>query len=109
MWIDEYVSPSSVHAVTVVVRNRQSAIVEYAYEPGQAALIRAIRMATGSRRCDEKHRTTLDERAILVGERRANGYLLQAVSEGPRFTGVLKLPHSIVIHRIVSHQSSRPG
>jgi hypothetical protein len=28
---------------------------------------------------DEEHRATLDKRAVLVGKRRANGYLLQAV------------------------------
>jgi hypothetical protein len=63
-------------------------------------------MATGIRCCYEEHGAALNERTVLVGKRRANGYLLQAVSQWPRFTGVLKLPHPIVIHRIVSHQSS---
>ena len=56
---------------------------------------------------DEKHRAPLNKRAVLVGKCGANGYLLQAVSQEPRFTGVLKLPHSIVIQRIVCHHSSR--
>jgi len=60
-------------------------------------------MAMGISGCYEKHRATLDKRTVLVGKRRANSYLLQTVSQGPRFTGVLKLPHSIVIHRIVCH------
>src|SRR5438132_838465 len=107
MGIDAYVSPSSVHAIAVIVRNGKSAIVEDAHEPGQAALVRAIGMAIGVSCRYEKHRTTLNERAVLVGKRRADRDLLQAVGEGARFTDVLKLPHSLVIHRIVSHHSSR--
>jgi len=63
-------------------------------------------MTTGISCRYEKHRATLNERAVLVGKRRANGYLCQPVSQGPRFTGILQLAHAIVIHRIVSHQSS---
>ena len=37
-------------------------------------------MATGIRCRYEEHRATLDERAVFVGKRRANGHLLQAVS-----------------------------
>jgi hypothetical protein len=51
---------------------------------------------------DEEHRTALDECAVLVGKRRANGYLLQPVGQEPRFTDILELSHAIVIHRIVS-------
>jgi hypothetical protein len=36
-------------------------------------------MATGISGCYEKHRTTLNERAVLVGKGRVDGYLLQAV------------------------------
>ena len=61
-------------------------------------------------RCrNEEHRATLNERAILFGKRRAAGHLLQAVGQSPRFTGVLELPHSLVIHRIVSHPILQVG
>jgi hypothetical protein len=36
-------------------------------------------MAVGVGCRDEKHRATLNKRAILFGKRRANGHLLQAV------------------------------
>ena len=64
-------------------------------------------MATGIGCGDEEHRAALYECAVLVGKRRAYGHLLQSVGQGPRFAGVLKLPHSFVIHRIVCHHSSR--
>ena len=66
-------------------------------------------MAVGIRCRNEEHRATLNERAILFGKRRADGHLLQAVGQSPRFTGVLELPHSLVIHRIVSHPILQVG
>lgn len=106
IWIDQDVAPCSVHAITVVIRNTQSAIIQEAHEPGQAAFIRAVRMAMGISWCDEKHGVTLNKRTVLVGKGCANSHLLQAVRQGPRLARILKLPHAIVIHRIVCHHSS---
>jgi len=107
MGVDEYVSPGSVHAVPVVIRNGQSAIVQDADEPGQAALVGAVGVAVGISGSNEEHRTALNERAVLVGECGTNGYLRQPIGDGPRFARILKLAHSSVIHQIVSHYSAR--
>jgi len=95
------------HAVAVVVRDRQRAIVEHADESGQPALVGAVGLAAGVRRGDEEHRATLDERTVLVGEGHADGDLLQAVGDRPSLADVLQLPHPVVVRRIVCHCSSR--
>jgi hypothetical protein len=56
--------------------------------------------------CHKEHRTALDERAVLVGERGTNDRFLEPIGKASRFTHVLELPHSIVVHRIVCHRSS---
>ena len=63
-------------------------------------------MALGIGCRDEEHWTALNECAVFVGKCRANGYLLQAVRQGPGVTDILELPHSFVIQRIVSQLNS---
>ena len=55
-----------VHAVPVVVRERDRVLVEHAHESGLAALVRALRPALGIRGREEEHVARLDERAVVV-------------------------------------------
>src|SRR3990167_2877244 len=106
--IDKHIAPRSVHPVAVVVRNGKSAIVEDAHESGYPALVGAVGVAVGVGRRYEKHGATLNERAVLLREGRANGHLAQAVGYGSRFADVLESPHSVVVHAVDWHHSSRP-
>ena len=70
----EQVAHRQVHAVAVVVRERDRVLVEHADEAGVAALVRALRPAVGVGGGEEEHVHPLDERAVVVVDhRRARG------------------------------------
>ncbi len=69
--VHEHVPRREVHAVAVVARERDRALVEHAHEAGLAALVRALRAPLLVGRGEEEHVPRLDERAVVLVDQRA--------------------------------------
>ena len=99
------VPPRPVHSVAIVIRASQRSAVKHTHEPWQPTLIRAVRAALGVGCRYKKHRAFLDESAVVIRKCCSDNHGLQSVGQSSGVAGILKLPHSIVLHRIFSHGS----
>ena len=91
------ISHRDVHAVPVVVGERDRLLVHDAHESGLAALVRAVRAALFVRRRDEEHVDVLDERRVVLADEVVEQDLFDAVRDPPRVEPVLQLAAAVVI------------
>src|SRR5438105_8024965 len=98
LWVHAYVPRAQVHAVAVVVRERDRALVEHAHEARLTALVRALRLTLGIGGGDEEHVGVLHEDAVALVDRRAGEEaLLDPLGETLRVEALLEVPVSLVI------------
>ena len=97
MRVDEQVAGRQVHAVAVVARKRERALVEHADEAGLAALVRALRPPLGVGGRDEDHVARLDERAVVLVDGLVHDALVDPVGEAARVEAILEPPVAVVV------------
>ena len=108
--VDEHVPGREVHAVPVVVREGDRALVENAHEAGIAALVRGLRPAFGVGGGDEEHVPRLDERAVALVDRVADRLLLEPIGDPARVEAVLQAAATAVVQVLHAvHRGARPG
>ena len=85
------------HPVPVVARERERGLVENAHEARLAALVGALRIAVGIGRGEEEHVARLDERAILLVDRRVDEPRFDPVGEPAGVVPVLEAAVAVVV------------
>ena len=105
--VDEHVARGDEHAVAVVARERERALVEHADEARLAALVRAVRAPVLVGGGEEEHVHRLDERAVAVVDEVADLDVLEPVGEPARVEAVLEPAAAVVVEAHQSRQASR--
>jgi len=103
--VDEQVADRQEHAVAVVDRERDRALVQNTHEAGVAALVGAVRSAVLVGGGDEEHVHALDERAVAVADDVGHLDVLEPVGEPARVEAVLQRAASGVVELAHAHSS----
>jgi len=102
--VDAQVPDREVHAIAVVVGERERVLVEDRDEAWVAPLVGALRAPVGVGGREEEHVHPLDERAVLGRDRVVDLDLLEAVGQAPRVEAILQLAGAVVVELV--HQPS---